>query len=130
MPTVRSTVRCLDTCGCATPNSSTRSPTERTRCARRSRISRRRGSAIALNASDVVAALATPASYSHIGIRQGLMPGKALDLQLVGHRADDFRDPVRALLVWVATATQVRLHLRLEQLDHVVDDAVQLLGRA
>src|SRR3954467_5899968 len=57
-PTSRSTRRCLDTCGCARPTSATRSPTGRSPPARASRISRRRGSAMALNASAVVAARA------------------------------------------------------------------------
>src|SRR5215203_5697163 len=67
-PTSRSTRRCLDTCGCARPRRRTRSLTGRSPEARASRISRRRGSATALNASAVVAARATPTSYTHIGI--------------------------------------------------------------
>src|SRR4051794_38079059 len=132
MPTVRSTVRCLDTCGCATPSSSTRSPTERSSCASSSRICRRRGSAIALNASEVVAALAMAPSYSHMGMQcqESRVNGSELDLQLVGDRANHLGDAVSGLLVRIAATAQVWLHLRLEQLDHVVHDAVQLLGRA
>src|ERR671910_2473250 len=58
-PTSRSTRRCLDTCGWASPSRRTRSFTGRSPPTRRSRICRRRGSATALNASAVVAALAT-----------------------------------------------------------------------
>jgi len=40
------------------------------------------------------------------------------------------RDGLRRLLVRVATPGQARLHLLLEHLDHVLDHAVQLVGRA
>src|SRR5215218_7525747 len=69
-PTARSTRRCLDTCGWASPSTRTRSFTGRSPPARTSRISRRRGSATALNASVVVAARATIESYTHIDICQ------------------------------------------------------------
>src|SRR5688572_14473659 len=62
-PTSRSTRRCLDTCGWARPSSRTRSFTGRSPPVRRSRICRRRGSATALNASAVVAALAIVEHY-------------------------------------------------------------------
>src|SRR4051794_27372793 len=58
-PTSRSTFRCLDTCGWPTPSAATRSFTGRSPPIRTSRISRRRGSATALNTSAVVAARAT-----------------------------------------------------------------------
>src|SRR3954470_17063849 len=57
-PTSRSTRKCLETCGWASPSRTTRSLTGRSPPARTSRISRRRGSATALNASAVVAARA------------------------------------------------------------------------
>src|SRR5687768_18178491 len=69
-PTSLSTRKCFDTCGCATPRSATRSFTGRSPRARRSRISRRLGSATALNASVVVAALAMGRRYSYMGICQ------------------------------------------------------------
>src|SRR5580765_270927 len=69
-PTSRSTRRCLDTCGWASPSSRTRSFTGRSPPARTSRISRRRGSATALKASAVVAARAMVRSYTDIGICQ------------------------------------------------------------
>src|ERR671911_2691437 len=69
-PTSRSTRRCLDTCGWASPSSATRSLTERSPRASTSRIARRRGSATALNASAVVAARAIAELYADISIRQ------------------------------------------------------------
>src|SRR4051812_48955082 len=47
-----------------------------------------------------------------------------------GDRAHDLGDLLGVLAVRVTVAPQVRLHLQLEQLDHVLDQAVQLLGRA
>src|SRR6478736_5514605 len=58
-PTSRRTFRCLDTCGWPSPSCATRSPTGRSPSTNTSRISRRRGSATALNTSAVVAARAT-----------------------------------------------------------------------
>src|SRR4026208_349005 len=69
-PTSRSTRRCFDTWGCASPSSRTRAVAGRPPPARTSRICRRRGSATALNASAVVADRAIGTSYSHIGICQ------------------------------------------------------------
>src|SRR5215467_5962691 len=69
-PTARSTRRCFDTCGCARSSSSTRSFTGRSPLASTSRISRRRGSATALNASAVVATLAMGQLYAYMGICQ------------------------------------------------------------
>src|SRR3954471_11416798 len=57
-PTSRSTRRCLETWGWASPSAPTSSLTGRSPPARTSRISRRRGSATAVNASAVVAARA------------------------------------------------------------------------
>lgn len=48
-------------------------------------------------------------------------------VQLGGHRTDDLRHGVRGALVRVAVAPQFGLHLRLQQLDHVFDQPVQLL---
>ena len=109
-PTSRRTRRCLDTCGWASPSSCTRSLTGRSPPARRSRISRRRGSATALNASAVVAARAIWHSYSHIGmcfqvrlprIRRETSPGGARDVRRElrrrlagGERDRDGRDRV------------------------------------
>lgn len=61
--TSRSTRKCFDTEGCSNPSLITISPTDRSPVARNCNISRRRGSATALNASDVVAALAMPQRY-------------------------------------------------------------------
>src|SRR5918995_6604772 len=69
-PTARSTRRCLDTWGWASPSRRTRSFTGRSPPARTSRICRRRGSAPALKASAVVAARAMRASYTYIDICQ------------------------------------------------------------
>src|SRR5215472_10581230 len=50
--------RCFDTDGCGSPSAPTMSLTGRSSAARKARMSRRRGSAMALNGSDVVAARA------------------------------------------------------------------------
>ena len=69
--TSRRTCRCLDTDGCASSSASTISLTDRSLPAMNSRISRRRGSAMALKGSDVVAALGTGSViHSDIGICQ------------------------------------------------------------
>src|SRR3990172_4531561 len=67
-PTSRRTRRCLETAGCASPSSSTRSFTGRSRSASTSRICRLRGSATALNASAVVAARAMAGRYIPISL--------------------------------------------------------------
>jgi hypothetical protein len=61
--TSKSTRKCFETEGCSKPSLITISPTDRSPVARNCNISRRRGSATALNASDVVAALAMPKHY-------------------------------------------------------------------
>src|SRR5215472_10680382 len=65
-PTSRSTRRCLETEGCSRFRLSTMSPTGRSCSARKLRISRRRGSATALKASEVVAALGMEEQYMPI----------------------------------------------------------------
>src|SRR5678816_4782605 len=69
-PTSRNTRRCFETEGCSKPSLLTMSPTGRSPCARNSRISRRRGSATALNPSEVVDARAMheiiSVSYTHL----------------------------------------------------------------
>ena len=55
-PTSRSTCRCFETDGCSSSSASAISPTERSSAAMNSRMCRRRGSAMALNGSDVVEA--------------------------------------------------------------------------
>src|SRR5229473_3353870 len=62
-PTSSKTRRCFETDGCSSPSESTISPTGRSCSAIKFKISRRRGSATALNASEVVAARAIPAHY-------------------------------------------------------------------
>src|SRR5262245_21550230 len=70
-PTLRSTLRCLDTAGCGRPMATTSAPTGSVpRRASTSRICRRRGSAMALKTSVVVAARGMSALYSHVGICQ------------------------------------------------------------
>src|SRR5919199_2785718 len=102
-PTSRSTRRCLETCGCASPSSRTRSFTGRSRSAMRSRICRRRGSATALNASAVVAARATTALYTYMGIRCLGLGADARGLRdrlgLRRRRAEHARGRVRVVLV-------------------------------
>src|SRR5438270_9380370 len=67
-PTSRNTRRCFETEGCSSRSATTICPTSRSSFARYLRISRRRGSATALNGSEVVAALAMSKIYSYIGI--------------------------------------------------------------
>src|SRR3954468_2206644 len=67
-PTSFKTRRCLDTDGCPIPSASTISPTVRSSNARNVRMSRRRGSATALKASEVVVARGMKTIYTHIGI--------------------------------------------------------------
>src|SRR3954463_9323844 len=67
-PTSFRTRRCLDTDGCPIPSASAMSPTVRSSNARNVRMSRRRGSATALKASDVVVARGMELIYTHIGI--------------------------------------------------------------
>src|SRR2546423_14425115 len=50
-------------------------------------------------------------------------------LELVGDGADYLSDAMHGALVGIAAPAQVGLHLGFEQLDHVVDDPMQLLGR-
>lgn len=69
-PTSRSTRKCFDALGCASPRSSARSVTDSLPARERVSISRRRRSAIALNTSDVAAARAMQSSYADIGICQ------------------------------------------------------------
>ena len=70
-PTSRNTRRCFETEGCSKPSLLTMSPTGRSPSARNSRISRRRGSATALNPSEVVDARAMhEIIYSDIGMCQ------------------------------------------------------------
>src|SRR4051812_45395651 len=70
-PASRSTRRCLDTCGWLRPSCSTRSLTARSPAPIASTMSRRRGSAMALNASVVVAARAmSSTSYTDMGMCQ------------------------------------------------------------
>src|SRR5215471_10072777 len=73
-PTSRSTCRCFETDGCPISRASTISPTVRSSPARNSRMCRRRGSAMALNGSDVVEARATPLLYIPISeyVKTGL----------------------------------------------------------
>ncbi len=69
IPTFFNTLKCLETAGWGSARPCTNSPTGfGLPPAKRLIISRRRGSAIALNTSLVVAALATLGSYSHISI--------------------------------------------------------------
>src|SRR5712692_187426 len=62
-PTSNNTRRFFETDGCSSPSESTISPTGRSCRAIKFRISRRRGSATALNTSEVVAALAMAQQY-------------------------------------------------------------------
>src|SRR3954463_15863178 len=94
--TRRKTCRCFDTAGCGMPRERTRSVTGCSPLpARRSMISRRRGSAIALNTSDVVAARAMVELYSHMGMCQEkiLFSSPALRgaLQLINIELDHFQ---------------------------------------
>src|SRR3954451_21263342 len=96
-PTSRSTFRCLDTCGWPTPSDATRSFTGRSPPIRTSRISRRRGSATALNTSAVVAARATAViifPYGNMSRVEDQLGGLERDLELraVPHAVED--DPV------------------------------------
>src|SRR6266404_2222003 len=69
-PTSLRTRRCLETLGCSKPSAVTMSPTGRSCRARKERIARRRGSATALKASEVVEARGMGPIYTHIGICQ------------------------------------------------------------
>src|SRR3954447_6401535 len=69
-PTSLSTRRCFDTWGWDIERSFTIVPTAFSPAIKASRMSRRSSSAIALKTSDVVDALATPSTYSTIGICQ------------------------------------------------------------
>src|ERR1700740_2683562 len=82
-PTSFKTRRCLETLGCSKPSAVTISPTGRSCRARKERIARRRGSATALKASEVVEARGMGLIYTHIGICQ----------------AEFFEVPDRALMV-------------------------------
>src|SRR5579883_2479072 len=75
-PTSFRTFRCFETEGCSKPSAATISPTGRSCNARKLRISRRRGSATALKASDVVAARGMVPIYSYIGICQAFFSAK------------------------------------------------------
>src|SRR3954471_18241890 len=73
-PTSRSTRRCLETDGWSSLIRPTMSPTGSSLTTSRPRISLRRGSATALNTSEVVAALAMKRTlHSHMGICQAHM---------------------------------------------------------
>src|SRR3954464_15781702 len=90
-PTSRSTCRCCETDGCASSSASAMSLTERSSAAINSRMSRRRGSAIALNGSDVVAARGMgPFIYSVTGISQ-----VRLISARIGHAVDSAQVPVQ-----------------------------------
>src|SRR6202030_195834 len=69
-PTSFRTRRCLETLGCSKPSAVTMSPTGRSWRARKERIARRRGSATALKASELVEARGMEPIYTHIGICQ------------------------------------------------------------
>src|SRR6185503_3076554 len=70
-PTSLNTIRCFDTDGWFSSSLSAISETDRSSPAMNSRMCRRRGSAIALNGSEVVAALAMDVFiYSYMGISQ------------------------------------------------------------
>src|SRR5258708_40297434 len=71
-PTSNSTRRCLETEGCGKFRVETISLTARYWETRKLRMSRRRGSATALKASEVVEARGMIGSYSHTGICQAL----------------------------------------------------------
>src|SRR4051794_9608172 len=97
-PTSRRTLRCLETCGWPSRSCPTRSPTGRSPARSTSKISRRRGSATALNTSAVVAALATTAIiflYGNVSRREDQLRGLERDLELraVPDAVED--DPVR-----------------------------------
>jgi hypothetical protein len=73
-PTLRNTPRCFDTAGCDIRNRSTTSPTAYSLPSASTPInSRRRGSAIALKTSVVVAALAILSIYADIGMCQAAL---------------------------------------------------------
>src|SRR5882762_1529292 len=69
-PTSFKTRRCLETEGCSRERASTIWLTVRSSKARKDRMSRRRGSATALKASEVVEARGMRQIYTHIGICQ------------------------------------------------------------
>src|SRR5258708_9966631 len=71
-PTSFKTRRCLETEGCSSDKASTIWLTVRSSEARKDRMSRRRGSATALKASEVVEARGMGRIYTHIGICQEL----------------------------------------------------------
>src|SRR5882762_6369621 len=71
-PTSFKTRRCLETEGCSRDKASTIWLTVRSSKARKDRISRRRGSATALKASELVEARGMGRIYTHIGICQEL----------------------------------------------------------
>src|SRR3954454_21966065 len=56
-------------------------------------------------------------------------PGTRLALELGRDGAHDRGDPLARVAVGVLPASQSGLHLRLEQLDHVLDHALQLVRR-
>src|SRR5215217_6012370 len=90
-PTSRSTCRCFETEGCASSSASAMSLTERSSAAMNSRMSRRRGSAIALNGSEVVAARGMgPLIYSVTGISQ-----VRLISTRIGHAVDSAQVPMQ-----------------------------------
>ena len=72
-PTLLSTCRCFETDGWFSASASAISDTDRSSPAMNSRMCRRRGSAIALNGSEVVDARATSkVIHSHMGICQAV----------------------------------------------------------
>src|SRR5690606_1004586 len=50
-------------------------------------------------------------------------------VEFASYGPDDLGDALGELAIRVLAAAQVRLDLRLEQRDHVLDEAVQLVGR-
>src|SRR5438045_6564546 len=97
-PTSCRTRKCLETEGCSKPREATISPTGRSSRAKKLRISRRRGSATALKASEVVEARGMVQIYTHIGICQGEFFGangtvNSEDFTEVQRRAGDWFVP-------------------------------------
>src|SRR5208283_1282076 len=94
-PTSNSTRKCLETEGCGKSSRATMSPTGRSWATSKPRMSRRRGSATALKASEVVVARAMRQSYSHIGICQAFF--SPLTPRAAHTAAARFQTPASAL---------------------------------
>ncbi len=73
---------------------------------------------------------ASSASSSSAGGSRSRQPAALRPRARWRRRAGSCRSGLRALAVGGLAAAQRRLHLRLEQLDHVLDHALQLLRRA